>query len=191
MPGISKMYGTEVPMDVVINLKEFRDVHSDEDGLLKARATLNMKFLVEQKDAAPILAADMELINTHGTFNVTLSGNDLDFEIKGFNFTEIEANYVTFGITYNQFLIDALNVLFDPRGYLLPYINTFLKTLPVFSLPTEIAGIFKLTEMTLEWGNDFALIGATPIFIKPNETSIFYTAPQTTTLLERLYESDT
>jgi len=47
MPGISKMYGTEVPMDVVINLKEFRDVHSDEDGLLKARATLNMKFLVE------------------------------------------------------------------------------------------------------------------------------------------------
>jgi len=49
MPGIAEMYGSGVPMDVVVNVRELRDLHSDAvDGLFKGRATINLKFLVEQ-----------------------------------------------------------------------------------------------------------------------------------------------
>ena len=47
MPGISKLYGNKIPMDILCNMREFRDVHSKSDGLLYARANLNTKFLVE------------------------------------------------------------------------------------------------------------------------------------------------
>jgi len=102
MPGISKMYGSGIPMDVVFSVKEFRGIHSDDKGILSAYATLNAKFLVEQKNAAPICAADIEIINAHAHVNITLKEEDqLNIEVIGFNFTEVEANMVTFGYLYN------------------------------------------------------------------------------------------
>lgn len=118
------MYGDNIPIDLVVNVRNLRNIHSEADGILHARATLNLKFYVEQKTADPILAADMELIDSYITANVTIQEGDLlNIELKKFNFTEIECNMATFGVTYNQFIVDAMNVLMDPRGYVLPYLN--------------------------------------------------------------------
>lgn len=181
MPGISALYGSGIPMDVLVNVRELRGLHSTKDGLFHLMTNINLKFLVEQKDAAgnqiaPVLAADMEVVDAHGTFNITMNDTAcLNFDIKGFNFTEIEANYASFGVTYNQFMKDALNVLFDPRGYILPWINNNPPVSKGICIPTTIAKIFKLTAVTLDWFDDFALVGATPVFIKPNATStLFY-----------------
>jgi len=59
-------------MDLVVTPKNLRNIHSDSEGTLHARFTLNLKFYVEQKTAAPILAADMELIDSHIEFNLTI-----------------------------------------------------------------------------------------------------------------------
>jgi len=73
-------------------------------------------------------------------------------------------------------MVDALNTLMDPRGYMLPYLNGYItghaKLMP--KIPTIIAGLFKLNDVTLDWYNDYALVGATPVFIKPNMTSVIY-----------------
>ena len=43
-------------------------------------------------------------------------------------------------------------------------INAWLATLPL-AIPSNIAGIFELSNLTVEYFNDYLYLGATPTFI--------------------------
>ncbi len=54
----------------------------------------------------------------------------------------------------------------------MPHINSYLNTVPI-NVPSNIAGIFELSDLTLEYFDNYVYMGATPTFIPPSHlTSI-------------------
>jgi hypothetical protein len=49
----------------------------------------------------------------------------------------------------------------------MPHINAWLVNTPV-TIPSNIAGIFELSNLTLEYFNNYVYVGATPTFIPPS-----------------------
>lgn len=54
----------------------------------------------------------------------------------------------------------------------MPHINTYLNKVPIV-IPSNIAGLFELSDLTIEYFDNYIYAGATPTFIPPSHlTSI-------------------
>ena len=104
--------------------------------------------------------------------------NDVDFK-----FTAL-VNNMDVSLNITKVNIDSVDVISDTIGRLsaltikLELNNGFRIGLPIFnkilakhqiSIPSNILGLFELSDLTLGYHNDYIYAGATPTFIGPNQ----------------------
>ena len=164
LPGITKTYGSGLPVDVRFNVTKLGNFQvSEANEEMSGTTTLTLEFWVEQTSGLPAMAADLRLNDVD--FKFTALVNDMDVSL---NITKVN--------------IDSVDVISDTIGRLsaltikLELNNGFRIGLPIFnkilakhqiSIPSNILGLFELSDLTLGYHNDYIYAGATPTFIGP------------------------
>lgn len=77
------------------------------------------------------------------------------------NTDKVQIDYTSFGT------LNALKLKLELNNWLryeIHNINAWLATLPLV-VPSNIAGLFELSNLTIEYFNDYLYLGATPTFI--------------------------
>jgi len=88
---------------------------------------------------------------------------DLSVQIDNFTSSNLLIDSCTFGnLSALKLKLELNNFL----RYYLPHINTWLGTHPL-ALPSNIAGIFELSNLTLGYFDSYLYAGATPTFLPP------------------------
>jgi len=166
LPGITKTYGSGLPVDVRFNVTKLGNFQvSEANEEMSGTTTLTLEFWVEQTSGVPAMAADLRL-------------NDVDFK-----FTAL-VNNMDVSLNITKVNIDSVDVISDTIGRLsaltikLELNNGFRIGLPIFnkilakhqiSIPSNILGLFELSDLTLGYHNDYIYAGATPTFIGPKQ----------------------
>jgi len=130
---------------------------------------LNLQVWVEMADGTTQKA--VELLLTSVAYQGSLlieNGYDLCIQIQQVYVDKITVVYTGIGFLSAATLKFELN-----NGFKLftPYINKQLQN-HSFTVPSNIFGIFTLSNLTIGYYNDYLYLGMTPTFIAPSYTTV-------------------
>ena len=128
---------------------------------------MTLEFWVETAPDERQLAASMTLINTVFHFTALVNNMVITLNLGNINVDKITVNFCSFGKLSALTLKVELNNFFR---IFTPVINSKLAKHPV-TFPSNMFGIFMLSDLTLGYYNDFVYLGFTPTFI-PRATRV-------------------
>ena len=163
-PGMSDYYGADAPVDVHFTFSKIGDFSVvAEDSEMGGVATMNMDFWVTKADGTYEMATSVTLQDTSFGFSALVNAMNLSMQVVEVNSSKVIINSCTFGTLSAYKLKLELNNFF--RFFLGP-INTVLANHPV-AIPSTVANLFELQDLTLSYFDDYIYAGATPVFIGP------------------------
>jgi hypothetical protein len=166
--GIQKYYGKDVPMSVDASIKAIEQVHIKEsDETMQALSTLNMKFFVHEADGKIDLAIDMDMYHIKTNFTVIVDDMSITGNVTAFHVEDIVTNSCSYGTVHTDLMLKLINDVFEEDTDVIPTINEYIANNFVFNLPDSFGGVFKLSDLTLGYHDDYLSLGATPTFIPP------------------------
>ena len=123
--------------------------------------TVTLEFWVETSETMRELATSMTLIDTQFSFTALVENMVITLNLGSINVDKITVNYCSFGKLNALTLKVELNNFFR---MFMPAINHKLAKHPV-TFPSNMFGIFMLSDLTIGYYNDFVYLGFTPTFI--------------------------
>jgi len=164
LPGIQGYYGAGMPVDIHFNILELSNFTvSQGNEEMGGITTLILEFWVETSATTSDLAASMTLIDTQFYFTALIDNMTIDINIGTVNVDKITVNSCSFGKLSALTLKVELNNFFR---IFTPEINHMLAKHAV-TFPSNIFGIFLLSDLTLGYFDNYIYAGATPTFITP------------------------
>ena len=168
-PGLLKHYGPNHTVDIELQVVKVTNFASKEnDKTVSFDTDLAMKFWVNDVNATKECAVDitLEALEVNGSAYIH------DKDRFSLNLTELHVDTIevvstTFGNLNLTLLAQLLN---EGADVVIPYIDKWLLATFSVKIPTEIFGLFELSDMALQYHNDYIEIGATPTFLPPNTT---------------------
>ena len=125
---------------------------------------LALQFWVEQADGTQALAADLQLDGIDFQFTALINNMDIALSISKINISTVTVVSSTIGrlsaVTIKLELNNAFRI-----G--IPLINAVLTHYQI-KFPSNIFGIFELSDLVLGYHDNFIYAGATPTFIGPS-----------------------
>jgi len=164
LPGIAAMYGDDAIVDIhgaCTDLHSFVSSEADQDFTIFG--TANLQFW-PRFNGTTELAVEMNLVDIKFNGGINLVGNNATAEITKFLVDKITVPTSTIG-KLSPF---KLKLEFNTVSKIaIPELNKFISKYSV-PLPTNIAGIFLLSDVFLKYMDGYLFAGATPTFIAPS-----------------------
>lgn len=164
LPGIEAYYGADRPIDLHFNVTEIGDIGIiAADSEMDGEGTLVTQFWVEMVDGSKELATEITFSQTTFGFTVLVNDMAVSLQIAQVHSANVTIDSCTFGT------LSPLKIKLELNNFLLLYmghINNWLAGLPIV-IPSQIGNIFTLSNLTIEYFDDYIYAGATPTFIAP------------------------
>jgi hypothetical protein len=125
--------------------------------------TLTLEFWAQTSLTTQELATSMTLVDTTFSFTVLINNMTINAQLGTTNVDKITVNSCTFGKLSALLLKTELNNFFR---IFTPIINKDLQS-HSFTVPSNIFGIFVLSNLTIGYYNNYIYLGMTPTFIAP------------------------
>ena len=165
LPGISDYYGPSQPVDVHFNVTSLGNFQVFEaNSKMSGTTSLNLQFWVEKADATKELACELNLSDMDFDFSALVTDMNITLNITKINIDQVQVVSDTFGKLSALTLKLKLN-----NGFriMLPLLNVFLSKFDV-QIPSNIFGIFELSNLNLDYFDGYIYAGATPTFLPPS-----------------------
>ena len=127
-----------------------------------------MQLWVHLEDGTTENALQMEADETNFVFSAQVSDMDLYLNINRINSAKIIIDSCTFA---NPSALKIKVELNNIARVVLLKLNPYFAENP-FEVPSNIAGIFELSDLYLGYYDDYVYVGATPTFLAP--TDLYY-----------------
>ena len=139
---------------------------------MSGTTSLNLQFWVEKTDSTKELACELNLSDVDFDFSALVTDMNITLNITKINIDTVDIVSDTFGRLSALTLKLKLN-----NGFriMIPLLNVFLSKFNV-SIPSNIFGIFELSNLNLDYFDGYIYAGATPTFLPPsveNPTDVF------------------
>ena len=165
-PGISAKYGADSIVDVhfdVTDLHGFSSSAANQE--VTVRGTADLQFW-PRFDGTTELAVELSVIDILFTGGIAIDGYFATGEVTKFLVDQIEVISSTVGDLSAFALKIEINTV---SRLIVPEINNFLKNYQV-PIPSDILGIFILSNLFLTYQDGYIFGGATPTFVDPTPT---------------------
>ena len=163
-PGIQKFYGPNIPLDVHLKVKTLGNFDiTAADNVMAGLATVDMELWADKLDGTREMATSITLSDLAFGFSVLITDMLVSAQITEIYSGNVIVNSCTFG------KLSALKLKLElNKGFKIaqPIINEKLAAMQI-EVPSNIAGIFELHNLTLGYYDDYLYAGATPIFLPP------------------------
>jgi hypothetical protein len=163
-PGIENFYGPNIPLDIHLKVKSLGSFDiTASDNVMAGLATIDMELWADKLDGTREIAASITLGDLAFGFSVLINDMIVAAQITEVYSTTVTVNSCTFG------KLSALKLKLElNKGFKIaqPIINEKLAAMTI-AVPSNIAGIFELHNLTLGYYDDYLYAGATPIFLPP------------------------
>jgi hypothetical protein len=130
---------------------------------MSGSGTLEVQFWAELADGTSDLAATITLAQTAFGFTALVNNMDVMLQIAQVKSSDLTVDFCSFGTLNARVLKLELNNFL--KAYM-GHINAWLDTLPI-TIPSQIGGLFVLSDLTIEYFDNYIYAGATPTFIGP------------------------
>ena len=165
--GIKKFYGPDMPITIEAQLRQLHDFKVKEsDETMEALSTVNLKFYVHTPEKVD-LAVDLDVVDIKTNFTVIVDAMTLSGNITALNVQDIKDNYCSWGSVHVDLLRKLIDDILDPTTDVIQTLNAFLDKNARLQVPDQFGGVFKLSELTLQYHDDYVFVGLTPTFIAP------------------------
>lgn len=165
--GIKKFYGPDLPVSIDVKITKIEDFHVREaDETMQAKTTANLKLYVHTADKVD-LAVDLDVIRVLTNFTVIIDEMTLSGKVSNLNVEDLEANFCSYGTVHVDLLRKLIDDLLNDKTDVIETLNAYLAKNIVFAVPDSFGGVFKMSDLTLQYHDDYLFIGATPTFIAP------------------------
>ena len=139
---------------------------------MSGTTSLNLQFWVEKTDSTKEIACELNLSDVDFDFSALVTDMNITLNITKINIDKVDIVSDTFGKLSALTLKLKLN-----NGFriMIPLLNVFLSKFNV-SIPSNIFGIFELSNLNLDYFDGYIYAGATPTFLPPsvdNQTDLF------------------
>jgi hypothetical protein len=162
LPGIQSFYG-DVPCAIHFSITKLGSFNVLEaNPQINALATITLEFWA-LTSTGPQLATSMTLIDTFFGFTITVNNMTMNLQLATTNVDKITVNSCSFGKLSTLLLKTELNNFFR---VFTPIINSDLAA-DTFTVPSNVFGVFQLTNLTLGYYQNYLYVGMTPVFIAP------------------------
>lgn len=166
LPGMVKTYGSGTPVDVRFNVTSLGDFGvSQANEYMNGTTSLSLQFFVELADGTTEMAADLSLNDIEFQFTALVDNMDISLNVAKLNVGSVDVVSDTIGRLSGLTIKVELNNGFRIA---LPIINKVLAS-HVIPFPSTIIPIFELSNLTLDYYDNYIYAGATPTFIAPSK----------------------
>ena len=131
-------------------------------------STLTLEFWAVTGETTTDLAASLTLGDLSFAFTVLINNMTVNMSLGTINVNKITVNSCSFGHLSAILMKTELNNFFR---IFTPIINKDLQQHPL-TVPSDIFGIFLLSDLTIGYYNNYIYLGATPTFIAPTQTPV-------------------
>lgn len=167
LPGIQGYYG-DVPVAIKFEIQKLGSFSVTEaNPMIGALGTITLEFYA-MTSTGPDLATSMTLVDTSFGFTVLVDNMTMNMQLATTNVDKITVNSCSFGKLSALLLKTELNNFFR---VFTPIINHDLQN-HAFTVPSNIFGIFTLSNLTIGYYNDYLYLGMTPTFITPTYEAV-------------------
>lgn len=132
---------------------------------MSGTSDLTLEFWVETAEGTTELACELGLNDADFQFTALVENMDVSIKIDKVNIDDVDIISATFGH------LSALTIKIELNNGLrigLPIFNKMLAKHQI-SIPSNIFGIFLLSDLTIGYHDDYIYAGATPTFIGPSK----------------------
>ena len=143
-------------------LDDFTVKHDAET--FSAKGDVNLQFWVHTTDGKTDLAIDITVEDLKFEASILINGFELSGNITKVRVDKLVQNSCTFGDLPVDTVKVALNTAFMIAT---PLINVFISKYQV-KIPSNIFGIFELSDLVLSYMDGYVSAGATPTFLPPS-----------------------
>lgn len=163
-PGISDYYGAGVPCDLKTSVTSIYDLNVEADNeLMGGYGTAQLEVWVNKADGTSEMAIQIEATKTNFEFNAAVADMDVSIQVDRINSAKIVVDSCTYADPSAYVIKLKVNNL---ARVALAYFNPWLLENPIV-IPSNIGGIFELSDLFLGYYDDYVYVGATPTFIAP------------------------
>lgn len=164
LPGIQKYYG-DLPMNVAFAVTKLGDFGVEsENTLMSGKSSLDLQFYVVKEDGTEEMACDLQLNDIEFGFTASVDNMNITLDISTVKIDQVVVVSDTFGRLSPTIIKTALNTGF---AIALPVVNNLLADHSI-PFPSNIAGLFELSDLVLDYYDGYIYAGATPTFIAPS-----------------------
>lgn len=163
LPGMLQTYGTGKQVKLEFKVEDFGDFRSKfAKPYMIATATINVRFWVVKAPGQEELAVELNLYNiTNKVFVNEKPDLIMGLMIGEFRLHGVEVVKSTIGMLNPNTIRLKLNTV---NSVIVTLTNIILQRFEI-QLPNNIWGLFKLTQLHMEYFDGYIYAGATPIFI--------------------------
>jgi len=172
LPGIQAYYGPDLPINIHFQVTQVGDIGiSSETQILSGEGSLIAQFWVQLADGTQEMATQLTLSETNFGFTALVNNMDVSIQIDSVKSSNVTVDSCAFGHLSALLIKSELNNFL--RLYM-PSLNDWLNTLPIV-IPSQIGNLFMLSDLVIEYFDDYIYAGATPTFIgSPAEGAAYY-----------------
>lgn len=151
-----------MPVDIHFKIEGFGNVGITEDTqVMDGSMDVQTQWWVNLADGSRVMAAQVTLVDFSVGFTAIVTNMVVALNIDKIKDTKVQVDSCAYG-TVNAFIFkQKLNLFFTTFKV---FINGWLAGLQI-EVPSDIAGIFELSDLYIEYYNDYIYAGATPTFI--------------------------
>jgi hypothetical protein len=130
--------------------------------MINALATMTIEFWA-LSSTGPSLATSMTLVDTAIGFGIIVNNMTMEFQLGTTNVDKVVVNSCSFGKLSALLMKTELNNFFR---LFTPTINKDLAA-HTFTVPSNVGGIFILSNLVISYYDNYIYFGMTPTFITP------------------------
>jgi hypothetical protein len=161
MPGIADAYGEGLPCDVKFHILNFGNIEITADNQeIFTNVDLTMQFYVETATGLEY-AAEVTLTNANFGYTLVIDNMQIMIALDEIKSTDVKIDYCSWGTFSTIIFKTKLNLVFQTFKV---WINQKLAGRSL-TFPSNIMGIFELSNLNVIYYNDYLYCGATPTFI--------------------------
>lgn len=162
LPGIQSYYG-DVPVAVKYTITKLGNFSTTANvAMINALATMTIEFWA-LSSTGPSLATSMTLVDTAIGFGIVVNSMTIEFQLGTTNVDKVVVNSCSFGKLSALLMKTELNNFFR---LFTPIINKDLAA-HTFTVPSNVGGIFILSNLVISYYDNYIYFGMTPTFITP------------------------
>lgn len=165
MVGISAYYGPDLPVDIHFQLTSLTDFGVTENSqTVTLHGDMVLQFWVHTTEGTVEMATQMTLSDIYYDGTLVTEGFSISPKIDKANVGKVSVDSCTFGTLSALTLKVQINASFK---LFMPEINALIATVPIV-IPSDIYGIFTLSDLSITYHDSYVGLGATPTFLPVN-----------------------